>query len=272
MTGPFRAGLFEGQRALITGGGSGIGLATARLLGGLGAQVAICGRTPEKLEKAAELLRSEGVTCRYEPVDIRQAQSVSDFVDRVVGAWGGLDLLVNNAGGQFPTPAEKCSPRGFEAVVRNNLLGTWNVTHAVANAAFIPQRGGAIVNVIAQVLRGFPGMVHTGAARAGVDNMTKTLSVEWAKYGVRVNAIAPGVIFTSGTKQYGTMLLEAGRKATPMKRLGTEQEIAEILVFLLSESASFVTGQTWYADGGQSLAGDLFQLSDDVPTAQPLPE
>ena len=272
MTGPFRDGLFEGKRALITGGGSGIGLATARILGGLGARVAICGRTPEKLEKAAALMAEEGITCRYEPVDIRKPDSVGDFVDRTVRAWDGIDLLVNNAGGQFPTPAEKCSPRGFEAVVRNNLLGTWNVTHAVANAAFIPQKSGAIVNVIAQVKRGFPGMVHTGAARSGVDNMTKTLSIEWAKHGIRVNAIAPGVIYTSGTKQYGRMLLEAGRKATPMKRLGTEAEIAEIIVFMLSPSAAFVTGQTWYADGGQSLAGDMFELPDEVPTAQNLPE
>ena len=124
-------------------------------------------------------------------------------------------MLVNNAGGQFSTPAEMLSPKGWDAVIRNNLNGTFYMTREVAVASMIPQQRGRIVNIIANIARGFPGMVHTGAARAGVDNMTKTLAVEWAQHGIAVNAIAPGVIRSSGTERYPPELLEMGRRSTP---------------------------------------------------------
>jgi citronellol/citronellal dehydrogenase len=178
-------------------------------------------------------------------------------------------VLVNNAGGQFPSAAEHLSPRGFEAVVRNNLLGTWNVTQAVATEALIPQRRGRIVNVIAQIARGFPGMAHTGAARAGVENLTKTLAVEWAIHGIRVNAVAPGTIRTSGTDQYPPDLLEEARRASPLKRLGTAEEVAHLIVYLASKQADFVTGQSFYIDGGQSLWGSLWPIPEDVPRYPP---
>ena len=267
----FAPGLFEGQTAIVTGGGTGIGLAVARELGRLGARVAICGRRAEPLAEAASSLEAQGIEVHHATADIRDAESVARFVESVKGAFGGADVLVNNAGGQFPSPAQHISPRGFEAVVRNNLLGTWNVTHAVANTLFIPRKRGRIVNVIAEVARGFPGMAHTGAARAGVDTLTKTLAVEWAQFGIRVNAVAPGVIKTTGTAQYPPELLEAAVKATPLKRLGSAAEVSHLVVYLASTFADFVTGQTFYIDGGMSLWGDQWPIPDDVPVFPPHP-
>jgi len=258
----FREGLYEGEVVLVTGGGTGIGLDVARETGRLGAKVALCGRRPERLEAAAAALTAEGITVFAAPCDIRQPEMGAAFVDRVCAELGPISVLVNNAGGQFPTTAESLSPKGFEAVVRNNLLGTWTMTHAVANRALIPQKRGRIVNVIANVRRGFPGMVHTGAARAGVENMTKTLAVEWAQHGIRVNAVAPGVIKTSGTDQYPPELLEMSRRATPVKRLGTGEEVAHLITYLGSRIADFVTGQTFTIDGGASLWGDTWLIPD----------
>ena len=272
MASIFRSELFTGRVALITGGGTGIGLATAQELGRLGASIAICGRRPEPLQAAAKELAAEGVEVVHGTCDIREPETIDTFLDGVLERFGPIEILVNNAGGQFPTPAAACSPRGFAAVVRNNLLGTWNMTHAVANRCLIPASGGCIVNVTALVVRGFPGMVHTGAARAGVENLTKTLAVEWAAFGIRVNAVAPGVIRSTGTSQYPKELLIAARKAIPQKRLGRPDEIASMITYLASPAAEFLTGQTLIVDGGQSLWGDVWQLPETPPTAIVLPE
>ncbi|GAB5544146.1 MAG: SDR family oxidoreductase [Sandaracinaceae bacterium] len=265
----FRSGLFDGQAAIITGGGTGIGLAVARELGKLGAKVAICGRRPEPLAEAAESLAADGITVHHATADIRDPDSIAEYVEGVKQAFGRVEILVNNAGGQFPSPAQHISPKGFAAVVKNNLLGTFNFTHAVANALFIPQQRGRIVNVIAQVARGFPGMAHTGAARAGVDNLTKSLAVEWAQFGVRVNAVAPGVIKTSGTKQYPPQLLENAVKMTPLHRLGHADEVSHLIVYLASTYADFITGQSFYIDGGQSIWGDQWPIPKDIPKFPP---
>lgn len=270
----FRADLFAGQVAIVTGGGSGIGLTTARELAALGASVAICGRTPEKIAAALDVLRGDGVpdsrlhggTC-----DIRQADACEVFTDEVLGRFGHIDVLINNAGGQFPSPAVGISARGFEAVVRNNLLGTFNVTRAVGTRAMIPQQRGRIVMVTAMVSRGFPGMCHTGAARAGVENLTRSLAVEWVQHGVRVNCVAPGTIVSSGTAQYGDALLEIARKATPTKRLGTPEEVARVIVFLASAANDFVTGQVWGIDGGASLWGDIWPIPEPGGDPEALP-
>jgi citronellol/citronellal dehydrogenase len=165
------------------------------------------------------------------------------------------------AGGQYVTMAEHLVPKGFDAVVKNNLSGTWNFIYHVATLAFIPQKDGTIVNIIAQIKRGFPGMLHTGAARAGVANLTKTLAVEWSKYGIRTNAIAPGVIESTGTTKYTPEFLEAAKKSAPIKRLGTTQEVTHLACFLASKkAASFITGQTYYVDGGQSLGREMWSL------------
>jgi citronellol/citronellal dehydrogenase len=265
----FRKGLFDGHVAIITGGGSGIGLSTAIALGELGAKVAICGRKKEKLEAAEQKLRGLGVDVLAEACDIREVEQIQAFARSVKERLGTATILVNNAGGQFPTTAESVSPRGWEAVVRNNLNGTFFMTQAVAVEHMIPARRGRIVNVIANVARGFPGMVHTGAARAGVENMTKTLAVEWAMHNIQVNAIAPGVIRTSGTDQYPPELIEASRKKTPMKRVGTAGEVAQLILYLASEAAWFVTGECWYIDGGAHLWGDNWIIDDDSPPPTP---
>jgi citronellol/citronellal dehydrogenase len=267
----FVDGVFDGEVVLITGGGTGIGLAAATEMGRLGAKVAICGRRPEPLKLAVETLESNGITAFGAPCDIREPEAIEAFVDSVLDRFERIDVLVNNAGGQFPTTAEALSPKGFAAVVRNNLIGTWTMTHAVATKAMIPQKRGRILNVIAQIIRGFPGMVHTGAARAGVDNMTKTLAVEWSMHGIRVNALAPGVIVTSGTKQYPPELLDTAEKANPLKRLGSAEEVSHLITYLCSRYADFIAGQTIYIDGGASVWGDQWFIPDDVPKYPPYP-
>lgn len=269
MASIFRAGLFDGHVAIVTGGGSGIGFATARSLGDLGAKVAICGRDASTLARAEGQLRERGVTVFSSTCDIREPEQIASFVDAVGEALGRATVLVNNAGGQFPTTAETISPRGWEAVIRNNLNGTFFMTQGVATRHMMPARRGRIVNVIANVARGFPGMVHTGAARAGVENVTRTLSVEWAQHNIQVNAVAPGVIRTTGTDRYPPELLEASRKNTPMKRLGTAEEVAELIVYLACDAAFFVTGECWYIDGGAHLWGDLWSIPDDEPAPPP---
>ncbi len=255
----FAPDLMRGRRCLITGGGTGIGLETARVLAGLGARLALVGRRAELLEQAAAELDTGVVT---HACDIREPERVDEAVAAVCDALGGIDVLVNNAGGQFPAPAETISAKGFEVVVRNNLLGTWNVTRAVATRAMIPGEGGAIVNVIANIARGFPGMVHTGAARAGVENMTRTLAIEWVSHDIRVNAVAPGIIDTPVIAKYGAGLLAMAKKAIPMKRFGSAREVAHCIVFLCSPAASYVSGETLYIDGGARLWGETWPIPD----------
>ena len=258
----FAPGLFEGQVAIVTGGGTGIGLATALELGALGARLAIGSRKSENVAAGVSALEAEGVDVLGTVLDVREPESCEAFVASVLERFGRVDVLVNNAGGQFPSPAHLITPRGWDAVIRNNLTGLFYMTHAVARRAMIPARRGRIVNVIADMARGFPGMVHTGAARAGVDNMTKTLAVEWASFGIRVNACAPGVIRSSGTAQYGDQALELSRKATPLKRLGTVEEVSRVIVFLASDQNDYVTGATYYIDGGGSLWGDVWPIEE----------
>jgi citronellol/citronellal dehydrogenase len=269
MASIFRPGLFKGHVAIITGGGSGIGLATAHSLGELGAKIAICGRNAEKLEVGRAELAGRGIETFARTCDIRDVEQVDAFVTAASAALGPASVLVNNAGGQFPTAAEDLSAKGWEAVIRNNLNGTFFMTQCVAKKAMIPMRRGRVVNVIANVMRGFPGMVHTGAARAGVDNLTKTLAVEWAQHNIQVNAVAPGIILTSGTAQYPPELIEMSRLHTPMKRVGTSEEVAELIVYLACEAAWFVTGETWYIDGGAHLWGENWPIPDGPPAPVP---
>jgi len=262
MASIFRPGLFEGQVAIITGGGSGIGLAIAETLGELGAKVAICGRKAERLAVAKTRLEGLGIVTHAAPCDIREPDQIAAWVDGVGAALGRASVLVNNAGGQFPTTADSVSAKGWDAVIRNNLSGTFYMTQAVATRHFFPQEKGRIVSVIANIARGFPGMVHTGAARAGVENLTKTLAIEWADRNVQVNAVAPGIIKSTGTDQYPPELLEASRQKTPMKRVGTPAEVAELVAYLASDAAWFVTGETWYIDGGAHLWGDAWPIPE----------
>ena len=257
----FRRDLFADQVAIVTGGGSGIGLAAAAEFARLGASVAICGRSEEKLARAKDALGELGAgEVIAEVCDIRKPEAVEAFVGAVMAARGRIDVLVNNAGGQFPSPAQMISPKGWSAVVRNNLDGTFHMTREVANQAMIPAKRGRVVNIIANIYRGFPGMAHTGAARAGVENLTMSLAVEWAQFGILVNAIAPGIILSSGTGQYPPQLVDLAISKCPQKRAGTVEEVAAAIVFLASPAAQFISGATLRVDGAQSLWGDTWQI------------
>jgi citronellol/citronellal dehydrogenase len=255
----FKDQLFQDQVVVITGGGSGIGLSTAKEMVKLGARVAICGRKQEKLDLAlAQLGSDEQVFAAV--CDIREAESVDTFVDAVLERFGQIDILFNNAGGQFPSPAQMISPKGFEAVVRNNLCGTFNMTASVANKAMIPQKRGCVLNMIANIYRGFPGMAHTGAARAGVENLTMSLAVEWSRFNIVVNAIAPGIITSSGTQQYPEQILAQAIETCPAKRAGTVAEVTAAILFLCSPAAQYISGTTLRVDGAHALRGDTFPL------------
>lgn len=260
----FAPGILEHRVAIVTGGGSGIGLATACELGRLGAAVAICGRDQAKLDPARDALARIAGADRVlaQVCDIREPEAVTAFVKATLERFGSIDILVNNAGGQFPAPAQHITPKGFAAVVRNNLLGTFHMTREVASQAMIPAKSGRIINVTANVLRGFPGMAHTGAARAGVENLTMTLAVEWSQFNILVNAVAPGIIESSGTRQYPPALLEQAIQQVPLKRAGTVDEVAAAIVFLASPASQYITGTVLRLDGAQSLWGHTFPLAD----------
>ena len=193
---------------------------------------------------------------------ICEPEQIKNLVDLALEKFGRIDVLINNAGGQFPSPASELSTRGFDAVIRNNLNGTFYVTREVATRAMLPKRSGSIVNVTAMVSRGFPGMMHTGAARAGVENMTQTLAVEWAHADVRVNAVAPGIIRSSGIDQYAAEFVEASIKRIPQKRLGTVEETAHAIVYLASPASLHITGTVLKIDGGASLWGDIWEIPE----------
>ena len=258
----FKDQLFQDQVVVITGGGSGIGLCTAIEMVKLGARVAICGRTQEKLDVAvAELIKQSSDDQVFAQVcDIRDAESVDAFVDAVMERYTKIDILFNNAGGQYPAPAQMITPKGFEAVVRNNLCGTFNMSASVANKAMIPQKRGCVLNMIANIYRGFPGMAHTGAARAGVENLTMSLAVEWSRFNILVNAIAPGIITSSGTERYPKQILAQAIETCPAKRAGTVAEVTAAVLFLCSPAAQYITGTTLRVDGAHSLRGDTFPL------------
>lgn len=260
----FHPELLKGEVWLITGGGTGIGRSTAILAASLGAEVFIVSRKMEKLQPTADEISAHGGRCAAITCDIRLPETIESAVETIRERSGTINVLVNNAGGQFPTPAQSLSHKGWDAVIRNNLSGTWYMTQAVATRCMIPGDGGSIVNVIADIYRGFPGMVHTGAARAGVDNLTKTLAVEWAPNKIRVNAVAPGIIASSGLKQYPPALIEQSQRAIPFKRLGETTEVAQPIIFLGSSAASYITGTTLYVDGGSRLWGDLWPIPDPV--------
>jgi citronellol/citronellal dehydrogenase len=256
----FQSGLFKDKVVFITGGGSGIGYIMARQFLELGAKVAIASRKEDRISQAAEKLGEFG-PCYGTSLDIREEDQIARVAEEIEREFGTLDILVNNAGGQFPSAAKDITPNGWRAVVNNNLNGTFLVTQIMANKFFIPNKSGNIINIIAEIYRGFPGMAHTGAARAGVDNLTKTLSIEWVTYNIRVNAIAPGIIKSSGLENYPQQFLDGISARIPMKRLGTMEEVGWLALFLASPMAAFITGETVYVDGGQRLWGDAWEIA-----------
>ncbi|MEM6723881.1 MAG: SDR family oxidoreductase [Bacteroidota bacterium] len=258
----FQQELFKDQKVLVTGGRSGIGYAIAKQYLQLGAQVFICSRKEEPLKKAAEELAAFG-RCEYQTCDIRKEEDIQLLAEAIKEKFGRLDILINNAGGQFPALSELINNKGWMAVINNNLNGTFFMTREMANKFFIPQKEGIILNIIADIFRGFPGMAHTGAARAGVDNLTKTLAVEWSDYNIRINCIAPGTIESSGLDTYPAPIQDMfnqAREAIPMKRFGTVEDVSNAVSFLTSPLASYISGITLYVDGAQHLNSDKMGL------------
>ena len=256
----FRPGLFAGQSILITGGGSGIGRCTAHELVDLGARVALVGRSVEKLEKVQAELGADRATIHS--CDIRDEPAVQATVAQVLAAHGKLDGLVNNAGGQFPQPLRSISLRGWEAVVKSNLTGGFLMARECYTQG-MEASGGAIVNIIADMWNGMPGMGHSGAARAGMLNFTESAACEWAVSNVRVNAVAPGYIATSGIDTYPEEFKKSVaqvHRTVPLQRWGNESEISAAIVFLLSEAAAFITGSCIRVDGGVPNARPTWPL------------
>jgi citronellol/citronellal dehydrogenase len=252
----FRPGLFDDQVILVTGGGSGLGRCIAHELACLGATPILAGRREEPLQQVIAEIQEAGGSADHIVLNIREQEAVDAAVAGLVEKHGRLDGVVNNAGGQFPIEAGELKPKGWLAVVDTNLNGTWWVSQAAYRHAFRPQCRGAIVNIVADVWMGAPGMVHTGAARAGVMNLTITLAAEWAREGVRVNAVAPGPILTSGLGKYPEEIQRRTLdevRITPPSRLGTESEISCAVVFLLSPAAAYVSGETMKVDGATSV-------------------
>lgn len=255
--------LFKDEVVLVTGGGTGIGKVIADEFGKLGASLAICSRKEENFKKAQEEFQKKGYRCFAERCDIRDYEKVEEFVDLVLKEYGRIDILVNNAGGQFPSPVENMSPRGWSAVINNNLNGTFNVIHTVGKKSMIPRKKGVVVNIVANMWNGFPGLAHTGAARAGVVNLTMTLAIEWAQYKIRINSVAPGTIATSGMKVYPKEAVEMARQWIPLKRYGLAWDVAQAVIFLASPAGQFVTGETIRVDGGESIYGTRWIIPDD---------
>jgi citronellol/citronellal dehydrogenase len=249
----FRPGLFAGQVVIVTGGGSGIGRCTAHELAALGAHVVLIGRKAEKLAAVCTEIADAGGSVSAVACDIREEERVRDTIKDVLAQHGRIDGLVNNAGGQFPSPLKDISLKGWEAVVKTNLTGGFLMARECLTQ-WMQQHGGAIVNIVADMWGSMPGMGHSGAARAGMVSFTETAALEWAQYGVRVNAVAPGYVASSGMDSYPpemAPLLRNAAKGVPLQRMSTEAEIAAPIVFLLSEAASFITGSVVRVDGGR---------------------
>ncbi|HEX4233730.1 MAG TPA: SDR family oxidoreductase [Caldimonas sp.] len=250
----FAPGLLRGQVAVVTGGGSGIGRCTAHEIASLGAAVAIVGRTEAKLAAVQGEIEGAGGICSTHVCDIREEAQVQAAVGAVLERHGRIDALVNNAGGQFPARLAAISAKGWDAVVRNNLTGGFLFARECVNQWMLndaaARPGGAIVNIVADMWGGMPGMGHSGAARAGMVNFTETAALEWAP--VRVNAVAPGWIASSGLDKYPpemTATLRTMRSLVPLQRLGTESEVSAAIVFLLTPAAGFVSGACLRVDG-----------------------
>jgi NAD(P)-dependent dehydrogenase (short-subunit alcohol dehydrogenase family) len=249
----FLPGILQERVAIVTGGGTGIGRAIAVELAALGADVVVTSRDPQHLEPTAADIRALGRRALAIQTDIRIPSQVEALAEQTVAQLGKIDIHINNAGGQYPAPAEDLSVEGWRSVIDLNLSGTFYCSQTVARQ-MMRTDGGVIVNIVANFgLRAAPGLVHSAAARAGVINLTRTLALEWAKYNIRVNAVAPGVVMTEAALAEMLIhpdVIENIERAIPLKRLGTPEDIAHVVTFLVSDAAAYITGETIAADGG----------------------
>jgi NAD(P)-dependent dehydrogenase (short-subunit alcohol dehydrogenase family) len=251
----FQPGLLDGQVAIVSGGGSGLGRASALELAALGARVVVCGRRPEPLAQTAAA--ADGGRVEAQACDIREEDQVDALVEGVLERHGRIDLLVNNAGGQYMTPAEDITAKGFRTVMRLNVEGTWLMTHAVATRAMMGGRdgvppGGKIVNVTLSPHHGLPGMAHSSAARAAVENLTRVLSIEWARFGIRLTALAAGHFATETLKtKYPKPVVEGVAGTVPLGRLGTEEEFAWLVAYIASPAGDYLSGAILTIDGAR---------------------
>ena len=246
----FLPGLFQGRVAIVTGGGSGMGRCTAHELASLGARVALIGRKPEKLDAVSNEIAQAGGEAKGYPCDIREEERVRETVAAILGDFGRVDALVNNAGGQFAARLENISAKGWDTVVRSNLTGGFLMARECYTQWMKSKGEGAIVNIVADMWMGMPGMAHSGAARAGMLNFTETAAFEWAP--VRVNAVAPGWIASSGLDHYPPEMaahIRTLHRHVPLGRLGTESEVSAATCFLLSPAAAFISGACIRVDG-----------------------
>ena len=249
--------LLRDQVAVVTGGGTGIGLAVSRRMGELGARVAIASRNSDNLERGSAELRRAGLDPLCVQLDVRNPEQVDEMVQRVVRHFGRIDILVNNAAGNFVCRAEDLSPNGWSAVIVIVLNGSFFCARAVGRHMIARGQGGSIVSILAKyVWTGSPGTIHSAAAKAGVMSMTQTLAVEWAQHRIRVNAVAPGPIESAGAAKQLWNTPEAVQRITdmvPLRRWGQPSEVADAVVFLASSRAGYITGETLTIDGGAWL-------------------
>ncbi|MDQ6817004.1 MAG: SDR family oxidoreductase [Actinomycetota bacterium] len=258
---PLRPGANEGLVALITGGGTGIGRACALELAATGAAIVVCGRRQEPLRAAASEIEAQGGQCLAVPTDIRDPDQVAALVQAALDRFGRIDVLINNAGGQFSAPAEKISDNGWRAVHRLAVDAAWCLTRSVAERSMIPRRDGLVVFVGFSPLRGMPGFAHACAARAAVANLASGLALEWSRHRIRSVCVAVGTVLTEGLDQYGVETVERWRRSVPLGRMGSPQEVAALIAFLATPAAGYITGTTILIDGG----ADAWGLAEEPP-------
>jgi citronellol/citronellal dehydrogenase len=255
-----RSDLYSGQVALVTGGAGGIGRAICMLLGRLGARIITCGRNESKLVELEKSLAVHGIDVYSIPMTIRDPDQVADLIGAAWSECGGLDLVVNNAGGQFPAPAVEISPKGWAAVVETNLYGPWFVMQEAARTWIQEKQPGSIVNIGTITGRASVGIPHTAAARAGAAGLAASLSVEWAPHNIRVNTIAVGVVRSPGLVNYPPEA-RPSFDHNPQRRLGDVHDVAQAVAFLgSSTTASYVTGEVFHVAGGEQVWGEYWAL------------